>query len=302
MANNIERAQVYQRELDEQMTQEAATGWMDANTDNAKYAGGATIKIPKITLDGLGDYDRTNGYPQGSVTLEFETMTMTMDRAKGFDIDAMDAEETGVDALMGKVMSTFQRVHVIPEVDSYRLSTLHKKAAAKGYVNADAYTPAKSSVLGKLLDDVNAVRERVGGGEKLIVHIAYPVYSLLTQSEEFKRLINTAEFVSGKLHMNVKAIDDDVILMPTASSRMKTAYTFKDGSTEFGFAADAAAKQINWIVVGQRAPLAPCKTDLPRLFDPTTWQKANAWHADYRKYHDLWVPDNMVDLLQANVQ
>lgn len=63
MANNIEKAAIYQKELDEQMTQEAVTGWMDANTNNALYAGGATIKIPKITLDGLGDYDRANGYP-----------------------------------------------------------------------------------------------------------------------------------------------------------------------------------------------------------------------------------------------
>lgn len=302
MANNIEKAAVYQKELDEQMTQEAVTGWMDANTNSALYAGGATIKIPKVTLDGLGDYDRANGYPQGSVTLAFETMTMTKDRAKGFDIDAMDAEESGIDALMGKVMSTFQRVHVIPEVDAYRLSSLYAKAAAKEYVNAAGYTPAKSTILGKLLDDITAVKERVGTGEKLVVHIALSAWNLLNQSSEIQKQLNPVEFTSGQVRLQLKAIDDDVVLIPTASARMKTAYTFHNGSAKSGFEAAAEAKQMNWIVIGQRAPIAPCKTDKIRLFDPDTYQKADAWHADYRKYHDLWVPDNMLDLLQANVQ
>lgn len=313
MANSIEKAVIYQKALDEQMTQEAVTGWMDANTNNALYAGGATIKVPKITLDGLGDYSRSSGYPGGSVTLAYEALTMTKDRAKSFDIDAMDAEESGIDALMGKVMSTFQRVHVIPEVDSYRLAKLYALAASKSYVNSAAYTPAKGTILGKLLDDITAVKERVGTGEKLVVHISLEAWNILNQTSEIQKQLNSAEFVSGKVHMQVKAIDDDVVLIPTASARMKTAYSFHDGSSKFGYEPQAevksgetvttpAAKQMNWIIVGQRAPIAPCKTDLIRLFDPQTWQKANAWHADYRKYHDLWVPDNMLDLLQANTK
>ena len=90
MANSIEKAKIYQSELDKQMVAEAVTGWMEANAGLVVYNGGSEVKIPKITMDGLGSYSRTDGYPAGSVTLAYETMTMTQDRAQSFNLDAMD--------------------------------------------------------------------------------------------------------------------------------------------------------------------------------------------------------------------
>ena len=43
------------------------------------------------------------------------------------------------------------------------------------------------------------------------------------------------------------------------------------------------------------------KTDVTRIFDPLTNQKANAWKIDYRKYHDLWIPDNAVEGIWVNI-
>ena len=61
------------------MLRAAVTGWMEANADQAKYSGGADIKIPLLTMDGLGNYNRESGYPEGSASLEFQTMRMTQD-------------------------------------------------------------------------------------------------------------------------------------------------------------------------------------------------------------------------------
>lgn len=44
---------------------EAVTGWMEANAGKVKYTGGAEVKIPKMSVQGLGDYDRDNGYLMG---------------------------------------------------------------------------------------------------------------------------------------------------------------------------------------------------------------------------------------------
>ena len=250
MANSIEKAKIYQSELDRQMVAEAVTGWMEANAGMVVYNGGSEVKIPKITMDGLGSYSRTDGYPAGSVTLAYETMTMTQDRAQSVNLDAMDCSESNIDSLAGKVMGDFQRVHVAPEIDSYRLSAL-------------------------------------------------------------SRQLNVTDFESGSVKMRVKAIDE-IPLLRTPSARMKTAYVFKDGSTDSGFAPQEevktenvvttpAAKQINWIIMARSAPIAVSRADTIRIFDPLTWQKANAWHIDYRRYHDLWVPDNQVATLCANV-
>ena len=65
--NTLATATLFQETLDKVAMHEALTGWMEANAGDVIYNGGAEIKIPKMSLQGLGDYDRDNGYTQGSV-------------------------------------------------------------------------------------------------------------------------------------------------------------------------------------------------------------------------------------------
>lgn len=299
MANLIEKAAVYQKELDRQIVAEAVTGWMEANASQVQYHGGDEIKIPSITMDGLGDYDRSNGYPGGGVSLSYETMKMTMDRANSFNIDAMDVDESGLDGMAGLVMSEFQREHVIPEIDAYRLSRIYKYAADANQLHSD-YTPAKSTVLDALKGDIATVQDQVGENVELVVHISIAAAALIDNNESLARHLNAMEFTSGEVKMKVKGIDG-VPLLRTPSSRMKTGYTFNTGAEKFGFEAAADAKAINWLIMARRTPIAVSRTDTIRIFDPLTWQKANAWHMDYRKYHDLWIPKNRIPTLCANV-
>lgn len=94
MANTIQYADILQKELDQQMLAESTTSWMDANAGQVIYDGGATIKVPTISMDGLADYDRTTGYPKGAVSLKYESYTMTQDRARSFTLDSMDVNES----------------------------------------------------------------------------------------------------------------------------------------------------------------------------------------------------------------
>ena len=50
------------------------------------------------------------------------------------------------------------------------------------------------------------------------------------------------------------------------------------------------------------APIAVSRTDKVRIFDPETFQKKRAWATDYRKYHDLWVPDNKLTAMWVNIK
>ena len=67
---------VYKRQAVEQAT----SGWMEVNEKLVKYTGGAEVKIPSLDMDGMADYDRTNGFVQGSVNFQYETKKMTQDR------------------------------------------------------------------------------------------------------------------------------------------------------------------------------------------------------------------------------
>ena len=69
--NTLEYAKIFQQKLDEQMLAGATSGWMEANAALVTYNGGDTVRMPKISTSGLGNYDRDNGFAQGSVTLSY---------------------------------------------------------------------------------------------------------------------------------------------------------------------------------------------------------------------------------------
>ncbi|MGI5990496.1 MAG: hypothetical protein ACOX78_09610 [Lachnospiraceae bacterium] len=67
--NTLEYAQIFQTQLDLAAERESLTGWMDANAGQVKYNGGREVKIPKISVQGLANYDRDNGYTQGAISM-----------------------------------------------------------------------------------------------------------------------------------------------------------------------------------------------------------------------------------------
>ena len=92
---------------------------------------GREVKIPKMEMSGLGNYDRDSGFATGNVTVNYETKKMTQDRGRAFQVDAMDVDETNFAAVAGNVMGEFQRTKVIPEIDAYRYSKIVELATEK---------------------------------------------------------------------------------------------------------------------------------------------------------------------------
>ena len=103
--NTIEAAKIFQTALDLQMMQGATSGWMEDNAGQTKYSGGNEVKIPKMSLSGLGKYNRDSGYVQGAITYSYETRTLTQDRGRKFLLDKMDVDETNFVASASAVMS-----------------------------------------------------------------------------------------------------------------------------------------------------------------------------------------------------
>ena len=60
--NTIQTAAVIQSELDKAAVEQATSGWMEVNSSLVKYNGGSEVKIPELSMDGLADYDRQNGF------------------------------------------------------------------------------------------------------------------------------------------------------------------------------------------------------------------------------------------------
>lgn len=300
--NTLQYSQQFQTVLDAQMLAGATSAFMEANAGQVKYDGGDTVHIPEISMQGLAKYDRDEGFNQGSVTLKFNPYKMTQDRGRTFQLDSMDVNETNFVATAGTVMGEFQRTQVIPEIDSYRYSKIAALATAENKVTT-GFTPAVATILEKLEAEITEIQDVVGEDEGLIIVMSTKLRTILNNADKFNRYLNVAEFKNGSVNTTVKSFNDTPIL-GVPSARMKTAYVFNDGKTANqqagGFKADTGAKDINWIIMPQRAPIAVSKTDKVRVFTPELNQKADAWKIDYRKYHDLWIPKNRFAAIRVN--
>lgn len=300
--NTLQYSQQFQTVLDAQMLAGATSAFMEANAGQVKYDGGDTVHIPEISMQGLAKYDRDEGFNQGSVTLKFNPYKMTQDRGRTFQLDAMDVNETNFVATAGTVMGEFQRTQVIPEIDSYRYSKIAALATAENKVTT-GFTPAVATILEKLEAEITEIQDVVGEDEGLIVVMSTKLRTILNNADKFNRYLNVAEFKNGSVNTTVKSFND-IPILGVPSARMKTQYVFNDGKTANqqagGFKADTTAKDINWIIMPQRAPIAVSKTDKVRIFTPELNQKADAWKIDYRKYHDLWIPKNRFAAIRVN--
>nr|WP_302661510.1 hypothetical protein [uncultured Clostridium sp.] len=302
--NTIAYATLFQTALDKQAVAKLTSGWMDANAGQVIYNGGKEVKIPKINMDGLGDYSRSGGFTSGAVTLEYETKIMSQDRGRTFMIDAMDVNESNFVANASNVMGQFQATKVIPEIDAYRYSKIASLAINKK-VATGGYTPDKSTILEKLKADIAAIRDIVGGDVPLVITMSSLTSAVLDQADGITKQLSVMDFNKGEVSTKVKSLDGCPII-EVPSARLKTAYTFRDGKTSGqeagGFVPADGAKDINWLITPLTAPIAVNKTDKVRIFDPAINQDADAWKLDYRKYHDLWILDEALEICRANIR
>ena len=85
--NTIELAKVYAPILAEAFKKDSLTQILETNSNRALYEGAAAdeVKIPILATDGLGDYSKADGYPDGAVSLSWETRKLTQDRGRRFN-------------------------------------------------------------------------------------------------------------------------------------------------------------------------------------------------------------------------
>lgn len=286
--NTLQYAALFQTQLDTQAVQGATSGWMEENAGDVIYNGGRDIKIPELSLQGLGDYDRDNGQPVGSVSFAYRTYTMTQDRGRKFRLDENDINETNFGISAATVMKEFQRTQVIPEIDAYRYSKLANLAGTK---NVNAITAA--NVMPTLYAQLYALADSGVDMNNIVITMAYPIYQLLNISGDISRQIDVSDFRQGGITLKVRSLDGASII-PVSSDRLKTAYLFRDGKSTGqeagGFTPAQGAAAINWIICPRSAPIAVSRTDRMKIITPEVNQDLDAYDLHYHKYHELILP------------
>ena len=207
MANVINYAAVFNRILDEVFYIMPRTLWMENTSPELVWTGGREIKIPMLSMQGLGDMQ---GYkaPDGDLTLAYETKVLQWYRGRNFQIGRYEMDETNMALTVNNALRVFLRQHVTPEVDRLRIATLAQNAANYGASHITAQARADittANILGLLLADIAKVQNRIGEDEQLYIQIATDLKSLLEQSDKITKYLNVRDFQIRSANLKLTA-------------------------------------------------------------------------------------------------
>ena len=121
--NNIELATIYLPKLDQVYKQEAKTSILDGDDTVTQKGGNGEIKIAKLDMDGLGDFNRASGYTKGNTILKWETIKYDKERSQELRIDRLDNQEA-LGLPFARLSSEFLRTIVVPETDAVRIAKI----------------------------------------------------------------------------------------------------------------------------------------------------------------------------------
>lgn len=277
MANSIATITQYLATIvEENYRLGSLTNWLDTTgVITEGLANAKEVKIPKLTLAGLSDYNKTAGYTAGDATLEYMTYTLTKDRGKKFTLDAVDNIESAGVAL-AQLAATFLRDYVIPELDAYRFA---QYAAGAPTANVVSATLTKATILEAIDTAGVALSDAEVPVENRILFVSPLVNALIKQAVDSARL-HTGTVVNRKV-----TYLDDMQIVEVPSSRFKDKITLGTN----GYTNPSGAVAMNFIMIDKNAPLQIVKHAPARLFSPDQNQSADAWIYAYRCYHDCTI-------------
>ena len=263
--------------VDEIYKLNSLTAALDSPAELARAGANANeILIPKLSMQGLGDYDRTssNGYKDGTVNLDYETKKFNYDRGRKFSVDAMDDEETAFLAF-GRLMAEFMRTQAIPELDAFRFANMAKLAKTQ---KEEDLTDG-SGVITAITAAVNAFDEGEVPSEGRYLYI----------TPTLKLLIDNLDLTKSK------SVLDGLTLVKVPQSRFYSAIDLKSGGSSEeigGYAKDAGGKDLNFILVHPSSVLQYKKHEVSKIIRPEQNQSSDAWLFAFRSYGLSEVYDN----------
>jgi hypothetical protein len=301
----VNYAAIFSPKIDQALVATMTSRLMEADASDVKYEGGSSVKVATVTAPGLGDYSRTSGYPNGAMSVDWTEYTFDKDRGAEIVIDKFDEDETAFTDTVANALKTMREENIDPEFDAYRYAKVFSSVAATALAATPApmyhYTPAAATILTKLQDDMTEVQDVAGESAPIVCYMSRKAYGILTQSSELSKQLQVLETNINGVMTKVKGIDDMPII-PVPSARMRTAYTFNDGSATFGFAAAATAGKINWIIAPRGSLKGVVKGDDVKVFNPEVNQKYSGWLIQFRIYHTLIVMDAKIPSMRVSFQ
>lgn len=277
MANTIELAKKYVPFLDEVYMKSALTADLESDPSLAKEGANANeIVIPKLEMEGLGKYDRNEGYVKGDINFSWETVKFNYERGRSFNVDSMDEEET-LNVIAPKIMGEFTRTKVSTEADAF---TFAKLAGKSGVSGATGTLATGEEVVKALRTATTKMDEDQVSAENRILYITPTLRGLVDDLDTTKSKAVLAKFAK---------------IVEVPQTRFYTTIDLlsgKDSEKKGGFKKSAEGKEINFLIAEKSAVLKYDKHVAPKIVSPEVNQSADGYIFGYRKYGLVDVYEN----------
>ena len=270
MPNNITLAQKFIPILDEIYANASLTAKLDGSPELAKQGANANeLIIPMLDMQGLGDYDRNDGYVKGDVSLTNETVKCNFDRGRMFTVDTMDDQESA-NIAFGRLAGEFIRTKVVPELDAFRFAAyagktgISKVAAGAALSTGEAVIAALRAATSKMDEDEVPLEDRH-------LFLTPTLDGLIADMDTTKSKDVLARFATKTL---------------VPQTRFYTAInqrTGKTGEEAGGYVKADGAADINFMIVHKAAVIQFPKHVAPKIVTPEQNQDADAYKYGYRQ-------------------
>ena len=219
------------------------------------------IRIPSIKVGGYKDHNRgVLGFNTGSYSNDWITKSLDHDRDIEFAVDPMDVDETAQVVSISNIQANFERTQAIPEQDCYTFSKIYTEAKRVGAtINNTVLT--HDTILDMLDADMEAFAEAGVPLERCILYVTPTVNRTLKNAEGIQRYLEANG--GANIDRRVHSVDDINKIKEVPSDRLKTIYNFTDGCIP-----DAAAKQINYILIDPECQVSRMKYSYVNVFTP----------------------------------
>ena len=287
MPNNITLVEKMLPLVDEVYKSAAKSTILEAPAEFVRETADAnTVKIAKLHMIGLGNYDKGTGFPAGDVTLEWETHQFTNDRGRRFTVDRMDDVES-FSLVSARMVGEYLRTHVIPEIDAYRFS---KIASASGVVDVEGTldaTTVKKAVDTAIVD----LQEKEIDTERLVLFMT-PTAAQLLSDNIARSTSNGDRAIENRIEMY-----NGIQIVRVPQTRLYKGITLDPGSSSNagGYKkTDSTGADINFILMDRGAAYNVTKLNVAKFITPDQNQNKDAYQFDFRLYHDTFVLENKV--------
>lgn len=266
MAQDLSAAlfKAYTPLLDEAYKLASLTSKLDTASELIRYTQGSReVVVPKMSLQGLANYDRASGYVGGEASMTLETLTMNYERGRMFSIDSMDNEETAGVAY-GRLAGEFLRSYVVPEIDAVRFATY-------------------AGLAGTHPNDANIA----AAGWYALVSAAQVAMTEAEVPESDRHLFITAtghaDILNKGLTESKVFFDNFASVTVVPQARFYEAVTLT-ASGAGGYARTSGANNINFLIIHKPAVIQVLKHQDAKIITPQANQDADAWKFGYRVY------------------